>query len=184
MVFTAGFRRASYPSNNYNSTSSSSNNFDNTLHHHHHAATERPPRTQLPATGFNYSKHVWGFISSRKDPHSSSNAREPRFYDDYYNYYPTVHPATAKLDLVPIGYNNNRSPDIGGPSQSTSRATSPHRYRERVDGKPPRARMTEKSPREFWGYLISRDHPTQPTPLFRRLLGAIADYVVSFAPPF
>ncbi|KAF8540459.1 hypothetical protein BDD12DRAFT_734590, partial [Trichophaea hybrida] len=42
--------------------------------------------------------------------------------------------------------------------------------------------MTDKSPREFWGYLISHDHPTQPTPLFRRLLGAIADYIENMAP--
>ncbi|KAI5842777.1 hypothetical protein BZA05DRAFT_321982, partial [Tricharina praecox] len=34
----------------------------------------------------------------------------------------------------------------------------------------------------FWGYLISRDQPTQPTPLFRRLLGAIADYIENMAP--
>jgi len=33
-------------------------------------------------------------------------------------------------------------------------------------------------PQQYWGYLISSEHPTQPTPLFRSLLLSIADYIV------
>jgi len=67
------------------------------------------------------------------------------------------------------------------PSRNPSRHPSPQRHPGGgVKGeKVPKNRTADKPPREFWGYLISHDHPTQPTPLFRRLLGAIADYVVS-----
>ncbi|KAH0610535.1 uncharacterized protein H6S33_012062 [Morchella sextelata] len=39
------------------------------------------------------------------------------------------------------------------------------------------------SPKEFWGYLISREQPTQPTPLFRNLLIAIANYIIEKLEP-
>ncbi|RPA95142.1 hypothetical protein L873DRAFT_1699005 [Choiromyces venosus 120613-1] len=38
-------------------------------------------------------------------------------------------------------------------------------------------------PRQYWGYLISPDHPTQPTPLFRNLLLSIANYIIDFLEP-
>ncbi|KAL7268786.1 hypothetical protein RUND412_008572 [Rhizina undulata] len=37
--------------------------------------------------------------------------------------------------------------------------------------------------RNFWGYLISRERPTQPTPLFRNLLLAIGNYVIEHFEP-
>lgn len=101
-------------------------------------------------------------------------------------------PASATVqDLVPIGYNNRRDPPAPEPSAGSSSSQPPlsppppppftaasSAPRTGPTRKPPRPRM-EKPPKEFWGYLISREHPTQPTPLFRRLLSSIADYVVS-----
>ena len=49
------------------------------------------------------------------------------------------------------------------------------RYRPKMS----QQQQQPKSPAAYWGYLISPDHPTQPTPLFRNLLLAIANYIVS-----
>lgn len=80
---------------------------------------------------------------------------------------PATPPPTATLDLVPLGYSARRASPAGEPRAPPTPAPAPA---------PPPA--PAKTPREFWGYLIAREQPTQPTPLLARLLAAIADYVV------
>jgi len=55
-----------------------------------------------------------------------------------------------------------------------------HKRRFRPKMSPPQQQQPPPvDPQQYWGYLISSDHPTQPTPLFRSLLLSIANYIVS-----
>jgi hypothetical protein len=197
MVFTAGFRRAASSPSIAGAAPYYSNNYSNNTHTHQqqqHYYNQQYAARPSKKYGENYSKQVWEYISARPtDSDQVENTKSDRKTTRKHEHHiPRAPTPIDKLDLVRLP----RSPSPGYSSQAQSRgpsrAPSPQRHRssagehrrsERAEARPPhRQRMNDRAqtPREYWGYLITRDEKPQATPKLKGLLSSIAEYVVSF----
>lgn len=120
-------------------------------HHHHHHPTPSPPlRLATP----------------KRAPPSLPFSPTGTNIDDF-----TLRPIASIPEPLNSWFQRRKSEEL--------ELVQKRRFRPKMS--PPQQQQPPPvDPRQYWGYLISPDHPTQPTPLFRNLLLSIANYMVGF----
>ncbi|KAG0128193.1 hypothetical protein HOY82DRAFT_586571 [Tuber indicum] len=131
-------------------------------HHHHHPAPSPPLR--LACT------------TSKRAPPSLPFLRTDTSLDDFVltPIASTPEPLNSwferrKFEELELIQRRRFRPKMSPPQQQ---------QRQQQQQQPPSV-----DPGQYWGYLISSDHPTQPTPLFRNLLLSIANYIIDCLEP-